>query len=39
LLHYAKAAYHYLADKGEKLYAKMQNYINEKPNEILAQNK
>ena len=37
LLHYTKVAYRYLADKGEKLYAKVQNYINKNQENMLAQ--
>ena len=37
LLHYAKAAYHYLADKSSTLYAKVQNYINKNQENMLAQ--
>ena len=39
LLHYTKAAYRYLADKGEKLYAKVQNYISKNSENLLAQKK
>ena len=39
LLHYTKAAYRYLADNGEKLYAKVQDYINKNSDKLLAQKK
>ncbi len=39
LLHYTKVAYHYLADKGEKFYAKVQYYINKNAENLLAQKK
>ena len=39
LLHYARAAYHYLADKGEKFYAKVQSYVNKNSENLLTQKK
>ncbi len=39
LLHCTKVAYHYLADKGGKLYADIRNYFSKNPEKLLTQNK
>ena len=39
LLHCTKVAYHYLADKGGKLYTGVMNYINKNSGKLLTQNK
>ena len=37
LLHYAKAAYHYLADKSSTLYANLQNYMDKNKTDAVVQ--
>ena len=39
LAHYTKAAYHYIAEKGGKAFSKIQNYMSQKAEHLLAQNK